>query len=192
MKLTGSYQINSEKQKVWDALNNSEVLKKAIPGCEEFKKNSDTEFTATATNKIGPFNATFTGDIELKDLNPPNSYKISGSGNSPVGFASGEARVTLEDHKGGTKLTYTVEANVGGKIAQVGSRLIDMTAKKMADIFFGKFSELIEPQSKIVKPEDKMEKQASIKKDNNQTLNKTLIYLLIGTCLAIAGYYFLA
>ncbi|MDB3986695.1 carbon monoxide dehydrogenase subunit G [bacterium] len=192
MKLTGSYQINSEKQKVWDALNNSEVLKKAIPGCEEFKKNSDTEFTATATNKIGPFNATFTGDIELKDLNPPNSYKISGSGNSPVGFASGEARVTLEDHEGGTKLTYTVEANVGGKIAQVGSRLIDMTAKKMADIFFGKFSELIEPQSKIVKPEDKMEKQASIKKDNNQTLNKTLIYLLIGTCLAIAGYYFLA
>ena len=192
MKLTGSYQINSEKQKVWDALNNSEVLKKAIPGCEEFKKNSDTEFTATATNKIGPFNATFTGDIELKDLNPPNSYKISGSGNSPVGFASGEARVTLEDHEGGTKLTYTVEANVGGKIAQVGSRLIDMTAKKMADIFFGKFSELIEPQSKIVKPEDKMEKQASIKKGNNQTLNKTLIYLLIGTCLAIAGYYFLA
>ena len=120
MKLTGSYQINLEKQKVWDALNNSEVLKKAIPGCEEFKKNSDTEFTATATNKIGPFNATFTGDIELKDLNPPNSYKISGSGNSPVGFASGEASVTLEDHEGGTKLTYTVEANVGGKIAQVG------------------------------------------------------------------------
>ena len=192
MKLTGSYQINSEKQKVWDALNNSEVLKKAIPGCEEFKKNSDTEFTATATNKIGPFNATFTGDIELKDLNPPNSYKISGSGNSPVGFASGEACVTLEDHEGGTKLTYTDEANVGGKIAQVGSRLIDMTAKKMADIFFGKFSELIESQSKIVKPEDKMEKQASIKKGNNQTLNKTLIYLLIGTCLAIAGYYFLA
>ena len=192
MKLNGSYQINLEKQKVWDALNNSEVLKQAIPGCEEFIKNSDKEFTATATNKIGPFNATFTGDIELKDLNPPNSYKISGSGNSPVGFASGEARVTLEDHEGGTKLTYTVEANVGGKIAQVGSRLIDMTAKKMADIFFGKFSELIEPQSKIVKPEDKMEKQASIKKDNNQTLNKTLIYLLIGTCLAIAGYYFLA
>ena len=192
MKLTGSYQINSEKQKVWDALNNSEVLKKAIPGCEEFKKNSDTEFTATATNKIGPFNATFTGDIELKDLNPPNSYKISGSGNSPVGFASGEARVTLEDHEGGTKLTYTVEANVGGKIAQVGSRLIDMTAKKMADIFFGKFSELIEPQSKVVKPENKIEKQASIKKDNAQTLNKTLVYLLIGTSLAIVGYFFLA
>ncbi len=77
MKLSGSYQINLEKQKVWEALNNPKILKKAIPGCEEFKKNSDTQFTATATNKIGPFNATFTGDIELKDLNPTNSLLIS-------------------------------------------------------------------------------------------------------------------
>ena len=143
MKLSGSYQINLEKQKVWEALNNPEILKKSIPGCEEFVKKSETEFTATATNKIGPFNATFTGDIELKDLDPPNSYKIIGSGNSPVGFANGEASVTLEDFEDGTNLKYSVEANVGGKIAQVGSRLIDMTAKKMADIFFGKFLELI-------------------------------------------------
>ena len=192
MKLTGSYQINLKKTKVWDALNDSEILKKAIPGCEEFKKNSDTEFTATATNKIGPFNATFTGEIELKDLNPPNSYKISGSGNSPVGFASGEASVNLEDHESGTKLTYIVEANVGGKIAQVGSRLIDMTAKKMADIFFGKFSELIEPQSKIIKSDDKIENQDSIKKKDTKLLGKTLTYLLIAICLTIAGYYFLA
>ena len=127
MKLSGSYQINLEKQKVWEALNNPEILKKSIPGCEEFVKKSETEFTATATNKIGPFNATFTGDIELKDLDPPNSYKIIGSGNSPVGFANGEASVTLEDFEDGTNLKYSVEANVGGKIAQVGSRLIDMT-----------------------------------------------------------------
>ena len=192
MKLTGSYQINLEKQKVWDALNDSEVLKQAIPGCEEFKKNSDTEFTATATNKIGPFNATFTGDIELKDLNPPNSYKITGSGNSPVGFASGEATVNLEDHENGTKLTYNVEANVGGKIAQVGSRLIDMTAKKMADIFFGKFSELIAPQQTIIKSHDKIEKQTSIEKNIFKPLNKTLIYSIIGICIVIIGYYFLA
>ena len=191
MKLTGSYQINLEKQKVWENLNNPEILKQAIPGCEEFKKNSDTEFTATATNKIGPFNASFTGDVELKDLNPPNSYKIIGSGNSPVGFASGEATVSLEDHKGGTKLTYNVEANVGGKIAQVGSRLIDMTAKKMADIFFGKFSELIAPQSTTNKAEDKDEKQIKIKKDISKPLNKTLIYSLIGISLVIIGYYFL-
>ena len=149
MKLSGSYQINLEKQKVWEALNNPEVLKKAIPGCEEFKKNSDTEFSATATNKIGPFNASFTGNIELKDLNPPHSYKILGSGNSPVGFASGHAEVKLENENGRTKLIYTVEANVGGKIAQVSSRLIDMAAKKMADIFFGKFSELVSNQSNV-------------------------------------------
>ena len=143
MKLTGSYKINLEKQKVWEALNDPEILKQSIPGCEEFNKKSETEFSAKATNKIGPFNATFSGDIELKDLNPPNSYKILGSGNSLVGFASGEAEVKLEDTENGTNLIYSVEAQVGGKIAQVGSRLIDMTAKKMADIFFGKFSELI-------------------------------------------------
>ena len=92
MKLSGSYQINLSKEKVWKALNDPEILKQAIPGCEEFIKNSDTEFTATATNKIGPFNASFTGDIELTDLNPPNSYKITGSGNSPVtvGCTDGE------------------------------------------------------------------------------------------------------
>ena len=101
-------------------------MKKAIPGCEEFIKKSDTEFTATAKNKIGPFNASFRGDIELKDIDAPNSYKITGSGNSPVGFANGEATVSLEDKDNSTMLTYTVEANVGGKIAQVGSRLIDM------------------------------------------------------------------
>jgi carbon monoxide dehydrogenase subunit G len=192
MKLTGSYQINLEKQKVWDALNDPEVLKKALPGCEEFKKKSDTEFTAIATNKIGPFNATFTGDIELKDLNPPNSYKISGSGNSPVGFASGEATVSLQDNEGGTKLTYKIEANVGGKIAQVGSRLIDMTAKKMADIFFGKFSELIVPQSKKAKSHDKIETQNLVVKNNSNPINKTLIYSIIGICLVIAVYYLLA
>ncbi len=169
MKLSGSYQINLEKQKVWEALNDPEVLKKAIPGCEEFIKNSDTEFTAKATNKIGPFNASFTGDIELGDLDPPNSYKISGSGNSPVGFASGEATVKLEDFENGTKLIYEVEANVGGKIAQVGSRLIDMTAKKMADIFFGKFSDLI---SKDENSLSKEKTDISGQNSTDQILNK--------------------
>lgn len=148
MKLTGSYQIPANKQTVWEALNNSEILEQCIPGCDEFIKNSETSFTATATNKIGPFNASFTGEVELKDLNPPNNYKIVGQGNSPVGFASGEAYVELVENNGITTLSYTVDANVGGKIAQVGSRLIDMTAKKMADIFFGKFSELVTPEEK--------------------------------------------
>ena len=194
MKLSGSYQINLSKEKVWEALNDPEILKQAIPGCEEFIKNSETEFTATATNKIGPFNASFTGDIELKDLNPPNSYKISGSGNSPVGFASGEAEVKLEDHENGTNLIYEVEANVGGKIAQVGSRLIDMTAKKMADIFFGKFSELISPVESSNKNNQTTTKE--IVEDRNQTKKKPqnqkiLIYAGGLVVVAVLIYLFL-
>ena len=189
MKLSGSYQINLSKEKVWEALNDPEILKKAIPGCEEFTKNSETEFTAKATNKIGPFNASFTGDVELKDLNPPNSYKITGSGNSPVGFASGEAFVKLEDHEQGTKLIYEVEANVGGKIAQVGSRLIDMTAKKMADIFFGKFSELISTTDEGNNKDQigqKLTNQDDIKSKNQ---NKILIYSAVVVGALILAYF---
>ena len=178
MKLSGSYQINLEKQKVWEALNDPEILKQTIPGCEEFIKNSDTQFTAKATNKIGPFNASFTGDIELVDLDPPNSYKISGSGNSLVGFASGEATVKLENYENGTKLIYEVEANVGGKIAQVGSRLIDMTAKKMADIFFGNFSELISKDKNLSKEDLAISDKSSTDQivDNKKPNQKILIY----------------
>ena len=186
MKLTGSYEIKLDKNSVWKALNDPEILKKSIPGCEEFKKNSDTNFTATATNKIGPFNATFTGEIELKDINPPDSYKIIGSGNSPVGFASGEAEVKLEEENGVTKLIYTFEANVGGKIAQVGSRLIDMTAKKMADIFFKKFSETIsnkkEEKEKIT--DDKVPRE-------KESLNKKIIFssLILLIIIGVIIYY---
>jgi len=191
MKLSGSYQINLEKQKVWEALNDAEILRQSIPGCESFIKNSDTEFTATATNKIGPFNASFTGDIQLKEINAPNSYVIEGSGNSLVGFASGEARVNLDDIEGGTRLTYDVEANVGGKIAQVGSRLIDMTAKKMADIFFGNFSELVSSNnvSNVNKNIDK-NNQENLKKNNkNKIKKKLLFYISILILFTIVGYY---
>ena len=186
MKLSGSYQINLPKEKVWEALNDPDILKQAIPGCEEFIKNSETEFTAKATNKIGPFNASFTGDVELKDLNPPNSYKITGSGNSPVGFASGEASVKLEDENGGTKLIYEVEANVGGKIAQVGARLIDMTAKKMADIFFGKFSELITTSKDSDSREEKSSDEISAHDSNEKKSTNQKIYIYVGIGLAVA------
>ena len=185
MKLLGSYQINLEKQKVWEALNDPEVLEKAIPGCKEFIKNSDTEFSAKVTNKVGPFNASFTGNIELKDLNPPNSYKIIGSGNSTVGFASGEAEVKLEDENGGTKLIYTVKANVGGKIAQIGSRLIDMTAKKMADIFFSKFSELVLNKTNILKTETVSDVKVPREK---KPFNKILIYSFLIIIIIIIIY----
>ena len=187
MKLSGSYQINLEKQKVWEALNDPNILKESIPGCEEFNKDSDTKFTATAKNKIGPFNASFTGNIELKDINPPNSYTIVGSGNSPVGFASGEADVKLEENENGTKLIYEVEANVGGKIAQVGSRLIDMTAKKMADTFFGKFSDLITPENikEIKKPNIE---NISETKTSSIFSNKRNIYFIGSIILLVITY----
>ncbi len=192
MKLSGSYQINLSKDKVWEALNDPEILKQAIPGCEEFIKNSETEFTATATNKIGPFNASFTGDIELKDLNPPNSYKITGSGNSPVGFASGEAEVKLEDHENGTNLIYQVEANVGGKIAQVGSRLIDMTAKKMADIFFGKFSKLISNDDKSDDNDQDLTKENVDNKNQiKQKSQSQRILIYVGGLIIVASLIYL-
>ena len=192
MKLSGSYQIKLEKQKVWEALNNPEILKQAIPGCEEFIKKSDTEFTATAKNKIGPFNASFTGDIELKDIDAPNSYKITGSGNSPVGFASGEATVRLEEKEGTTELIYSVEANVGGKIAQVGSRLIDMTAKKMADVFFGKFSEIISSTNaedeKMISEELNISTNEKILNQNNN--KKKYLYFSFAALIVLIIYIF--
>ena len=192
MKLSGSYQIKLEKQKVWEALNNPEILRQAIPGCEEFIKKSDTEFTATAKNKIGPFNASFTGDIELKDIDAPNSYKITGSGNSPVGFASGEANVKLEEKEGTTELIYSVEANVGGKIAQVGSRLIDMTAKKMADVFFGKFSEIISSTNaddeKMISEELNIPTNEKILNQNNN--KKKYLYFSFTALIVLIIYVF--
>ena len=195
MKLNGSYQINLEKQKVWEALNDPEILRKSIPGCEEFKKDSETEFTAKATNKIGPFNASFTGNIELKEINAPHSYVIEGSGNSPVGFASGEAKVKLEESEGGTKLIYEVEANVGGKIAQVGSRLIDMTAKKMADIFFGNFSNLIS-EEKISRETDSRLESENKEVDSNyniiKKLNKKTIFIITAAILLGIAIYLIS
>ena len=192
MKLSGSYQINLEKQKVWEALNDPEILRKSIPGCEEFKKDSETEFTAKATNKIGPFNASFSGNIELKEINAPHSYIIEGSGNSPVGFASGKAKVKLEESGNGTKLIYEVEANVGGKIAQVGSRLIDMTAKKMADIFFGNFSNLIS-EEKISRETDSKPESKNKEADSNDNFFKKpnikiIIFITTVILLGIAAY----
>ena len=123
-------------------------------------------------------------DIKLKEINAPNSYIIEGSGNSPVGFASGKAKVKLEDSEGGTKLNYEVEANVGGKIAQVGSRLIDMTANKMADVFFRKFSELISLQD-VLSENEKNEKPKTLNKINS----KKLFYISILLLLMITGYF---
>ena len=144
MDMKGEYRIEAPRQAVWDALNDPEILKRAIPGCEEIVKTSDTEMTAKVTAKVGPVKAKFQGNVTLSDMNPPESYTISGEGKGgAAGFAKGGAKVALAEDGGATVLSYEVHANVGGKLAQIGSRLIDGTAKKMADDFFGSFAGLV-------------------------------------------------
>lgn len=142
MDMTGEYRIAAPREKVWEALNNPEILKICIPGCEELNKDSDTELSAKVSTKVGPVSAKFTGKVTLSDINPPQGYKITGEGQGGVaGFAKGGAEVKLEEDGNETVLSYTATAQVGGKLAQIGSRLIDSTAKKMAGQFFGKFAE---------------------------------------------------
>ncbi|HVZ52970.1 MAG TPA: carbon monoxide dehydrogenase subunit G [Pseudolabrys sp.] len=141
MTMTGEVQLAASREVVWAKLNDAEVLKACIPGCEELNKTSDTEFQAVATQKIGPVKARFRGKVQLTDLDPPNGYKIVGEGEGGVaGFAKGGATVSLADKDGGTLLTYNVEAHIGGKLAQLGQRLINGAAKKVADEFFKNFA----------------------------------------------------
>lgn len=141
MKMQGEVELPASREVVWDKLNDPEVLKVCIPGCQSLEKTSDTSFQAVAKNKIGPVSATFKGRVELSDLDPPNGYRIAGEGDGGIaGFAKGGARVSLEPAGAGTKLLYDVEAQVGGKIAQLGARLIDGVAKKLADQFFTNFA----------------------------------------------------
>ena len=154
MKLVGSYKLSVKKEIVWQALNNSDILKQCIPGCESFDKESDTTYNAIATNQIGPMNATFSGKVTLSNIQENQSYTLSGEGQSSVGFANGSADVNLIEKNGTTTLSYEVDVNVGGKIAQLGSRLINGVAQKMADYFFGRFADLVAP---VVKEGEKLE-----------------------------------
>ena len=148
MDMTGERRIPAPRDKVWDALNDTEGLKSCIPGCESLERRSAPAMKATAAIKIGPISARFTGNVALSDMDPPNSYRISGEGQGGVaGFAKGGANVRLADDGPFTVLSYDVKAQVGGKIAQLGARLIDATSKQMADLFFDRFtSEVSGPQ----------------------------------------------
>jgi carbon monoxide dehydrogenase subunit G len=143
MDLTGEYRIPAPREAVWAALNNPDVLKACIPGCEELNKTSDTEFAARVVAKIGPVKAGFGGKVTLSDLDPPNGYTITGEGQGgAAGFAKGGAKVRLEAADGGTAtiLHYSADAQIGGKLAQIGSRLVEGSAKKLADEFFAAFA----------------------------------------------------
>lgn len=144
MEMSGEQKIPAPREQVWAALNNPEVLKASIPGCQELSKTGENGFEATVKAKVGPVSATFAGSVELSNIDAPNSYTISGDGKGGVaGFAKGSADVSLTQDEDGTLLSYSVNAQVGGKLAQIGSRLIDSTAKKMAGQFFNRFSEAV-------------------------------------------------
>ena len=145
MDMNGSERIEAPVETVWQALNDPEILRQAIPGCESLEKTSDTAMTAKVVLKIGPIKAKFEGAVELQNLNPPHSYTIAGEGKGGLaGFAKGGADVSLEaDGPDATILTYMVKVEVGGKIAQLGSRLIDSTSKKLAGEFFSKFGAIV-------------------------------------------------
>jgi carbon monoxide dehydrogenase subunit G len=146
MVMTGEVQLAASREVVYAKLNDAEVLKACIPGCEELIKSSDTEMTAVAVTKIGPVKARFKGKVHLTDLDPPNGYRISGEGDGGVaGFAKGGASVALTEKDGGTLLTYNVEAQIGGKLAQLGQRLVNGAAKKIADDFFKNFAAMVSP-----------------------------------------------
>jgi uncharacterized protein len=144
MTMSGQVQLPATRDEVWAKLNDPEVLKGCVPGCEQLDKVSDTEFQAIASIKVGPVKARWKGKVRLSDLDPPNGYKISGEGEGGVaGFAKGNAVVGLTDKDGGTLLSYNVEAQIGGKLAQLGQRLINSAAKKTADDFFAKFAQAV-------------------------------------------------
>jgi carbon monoxide dehydrogenase subunit G len=147
MTMIGEVQLPASREAVWAMLNEPAVLKSCIPGCESLDKGSDSEFRAVATIKIGPVKARWKGKVRFSELDPPNRYRISGEGEGGVaGFAKGGAMVSLADKDGGTLLSYNVEAQIGGKLAQLGQRLINSAAKKTADDFFQNFAAAVRPK----------------------------------------------
>ena len=144
MDMSGSQRIAAPRETVWKALNDPDILRQCIPGCDEVQKVSDTELTAKVVAKVGPVSAKFSGKVTLSDLDPPNGYTITGEGSGgAAGFGKGSAKVTLEPDGDATVLNYTAHAQVGGKLAQIGSRLVDATARKMADEFFTRFTAVV-------------------------------------------------
>ena len=153
MEMSGEFRIPAPKDKVWAALNDPEILQRSVPGCQSITRLSNTEMEGAVTASVGPVKATFKGSVVLSDINPPHSYTLTGQGKGgPAGFAKGVAKVALTEDGGFTVLRYTVDASVGGKLAQIGQRLIDGTAKKLSEEFFGNFSALLGGGSPAAEP----------------------------------------
>ena len=186
MEMNGEKLISASKQEVWDALNDPDQLLKAIPGAQTVEKTDEENLIATVRTKIGPISAKFSGKIKLSDINPPNSYTLTGEGSGgAAGFAKGSAKVSLEDHDNGTILKYSVSASVGGKLAQIGQRLIDTAANKLADQFFGKFNEILSNDNKI------LPKQEAVSDDSGLSPMVWVSSLVVLSILSIVLWYFL-
>ena len=193
MKLDGSYKLNVKKEIVWNALNSPEILKQCIPGCDSFEKENDNTFNASATNQIGPMNATFSGAVKLSNIKKNESYTLSGEGQSSVGFANGSANVKLAEENGITLLSYEVDINVGGKIAQLGSRLIDGVAKKMSDYFFGRFADIVSPITAREEDANKTIDVKRVKELKSNFLNKYIYSaIIILILLLVVIFYFVS
>tara|TARA_R110002110_G_scaffold80165_4_gene209017 strand:- start:3787 stop:4428 length:642 start_codon:yes stop_codon:yes gene_type:complete len=182
MEMSGEYKIPAPREDVWAALNDPEVLRQSIPGAESVDKISDDEFEAVAKAKVGPVSARFKGKVKLTDIDPPNGYTISGEGTGgAAGFAKGSAKVSLtETDDGGTLLSYSVTAQVGGKLAQIGQRFIDSTASRMSEEFFNNFSGLaggskVEREPEIV---DEMEHGIPVKSPDYDAISPTGVPIL--------------
>ena len=193
MKLAGTYKLNVKKEIVWNALNDPKILKQCIPGCDSFDKENDNSFNASATNQIGPMNATFSGIVKLSNIKKNESYTLSGEGQSSVGFANGSANVKLTEENGSTILSYEVNVDVGGKIAQLGSRLTDGVAKKMSDYFFGRFADIVSPIAKDKYKED-VDVTAEVKRVKelkSNFLNKYIYSVLVIIILLLVAIFYL-
>ncbi len=196
MELSDQQKINASRQQVFAALNDAEILRQCIPGCETLDKLSDTEMTATVVLRVGPVKAKFSGAVTLSNINPPNGYTITGEGKGgPAGFAKGGADIELlEESDGSTTLKYDVKVNIGGKIAQLGSRLMESTSRKLAGQFFDKFAEILEaqnPQNEIEssdshKPEEKVEAATPAETKSKKRL---LILAICGAAIVIWYLY---
>lgn len=187
MKLNDEIHINATREKVYAALNNPDILQRSIPGCERIERISETELKATVVAKIGPIKAKFKGQVTLADLNPPESYTISGEGNGGgAGFAKGSAKVFLKNNGAATVLRYEVQAEVGGKLAQLGGRLIDGAAKKLAGEFFNSFQGVVSVQME--------QEEVAIGSDDKEGINirafHRLVLFFFGV-ISLAALYFL-
>ena len=190
MKMSDEIRIEAPRETVYAALNDPEILKRAIPGCEEMERVSDTEMTATAVIRIGPVKARFKGQVTLSDIDPPNGYTITGEGKGgAAGFAKGGAKVSLTEDGDATILSYEVQADVGGKLAQVGARLIEGTAKKLAADFFAAFREAVcGPEEKIAEIAPSAAGIEAVSPPGLEAVNQKV--LLIGGVLGLVVLYF--